>query len=148
MLLADLATHPDLADRAAALSRALGSIPDPQARFAWVVEQARSQPALPATSRRDEFRVQGCQVRLWWVPEYRDGRCWFRLDSDALSLKAVAGLVCAFYDGQAPADILGHPPEFLQGLHLGTLLAESRRRTVGHIHERILDFARQHVPPA
>lgn len=146
MIDTQLAARPDLPSRAAVLAALLAAKPDPQARFAWLLEQARLRPLLPAEFRRDEFRVTGCQVRLWWVPEFRDGRCWFRLDSDAVSLKAVGGLICDFYHGQPPEAVVDYSPEFLNELNLSTNLAESRRRTVWRIREMIRDFARQHVP--
>ncbi len=136
----------DLPTRSVAASALLTAIPDPQARFAWLVEQARRRPLLPPALRRDEFLVPGCLVRLWWVPELRDGRCWFQLDSDAVSLKAVAGLICDFYSGQPPADVRDHRPAFLDELSLGTNLAESRRRTVWRVRELIREFAVRQIP--
>lgn len=147
MITAQIAARPDLPSRSAALAEVLATIPDPQARFGWLIEQARTRPLLPAELRRDEYRVPGCQVRLWFVPDYRDGCCWFQLDSDAVSLKAIGGLICDFYHGQPPAAILENAPEFLNELNLGTNLAESRRRTVWRVREMIRDFARQHIPP-
>ena len=138
---------PDLAARSAALSAVLAAIPDPQARFAWLVEQARLRPMLPPERRREEFLVPGCQVRLWFVPEFREDRCWFLLDSDAVSLKALAGLICDFYDGQPPNAVLDYAPGFLDELSLRTNLAENRRRTVWRVRELIRDFARAQVPP-
>ena len=105
---------------------------------------------LPSEQRRDEFLVPGCLVRIWLVPEFREGRCWFQLDSDAASLKAVAGLICDFYNGQLPQDVLATPPEFLNELNLGINLAENRRRTVWRIRELIRAFAQTqqaHHPP-
>ena len=130
-----------LADRAATLTAVLGGLPGIQARFAWLVEDARARPMLPDACRREEFQVPGCQVRTWLVPEFREGRCWFRLDSDAVTLKAVGGLLCDFYNGQTPAEIQRHSPGFLDQFSLGTNLAENRRRTVGRIRELIYEFA-------
>jgi len=137
---------PDLSARSTALASALAAVPDPQARFAWLIEQARLRPMLPPELRRDEFLVSGCQVRIWFVPEFRDQRCWFRLDSDAVSLKAVAGLICDFYDGHPPAAVAEEAPGFLDELNLRTNLAESRRRTVWRVRELIRDFARRQLP--
>ncbi len=134
-----------LAERAATLTKVLGGLPDSQARFSWLVEQARLRPLLPPEWRRDEFRVSGCQVRTWLVAEIRDGRCWFGFDSDAASLKAVGGLLCDFYQGQLSAEVLAYPPRFLETLSLGANLAENRRRTVWRIREQICEFARSQL---
>ena len=137
-----------LAERAATLMAALGGLLDSQARFALLVERARTRPLLSPEFRLDEFRVPGCQVRTWLVPTFRDGRCWFQLDSDAASLKAVGGLLCDFYNGQSPVDVQQESPHFLETLGLGGNLAENRRRTVWRIRELIRDFATAHLATA
>src|SRR3569832_1182625 len=68
-----------------------------QSRLAAVVEAARTRVPLPDALRTEGHRVQGCLVRTWFVPELRNGRCYFHSDSDAAMLKALLGLVCDVY---------------------------------------------------
>lgn len=117
------------------------AIPDAQARFAAVVEAAKRRPMLPDEFRIDAFRVEGCQVRIWLVPEYREGRCWFRTDSDAVSLKAIGGLLCDLYSGETPDAVVSQSSAVLTELGLLPQLAESRRRTLRRMHEKIRTFA-------
>ena len=117
------------AHRAEVLS-ALRAIRDPQARFQWLVERARTRPPLPAEGRRDECRVTGCQVRLWWVQTERDGRRWFASDSDAVTLKALTGLLAECYSGEELEVLRREPVRFLEESGLLRQLAESRRATV------------------
>lgn len=118
------------------------AIPDAQARFAAVIDAAKRRPMLPDPLRIDTFRVEGCQVRTWLVPEYHEGRCWFRLDSDAISLKAIGGLLCDFYSGKTPGLVVSEAPAVLTELGLMPHLAENRRRTLWRIHEKIGAFAK------
>jgi cysteine desulfuration protein SufE len=136
-----------LARRHRELLPPVAALRDPQARLAWLVERARRRPMLPESLRIEAHRVEGCVVRLWWVPEFRDGRCWFRMDSDAASLKAVIGLLCDFYSGAAPEEIVACPPDFLERLGLLRQLAENRRATVGRIAGAIQQFAREQLRP-
>jgi cysteine desulfuration protein SufE len=124
----------------------LRSIADPQARFAHLVEHARRQPALPETFRLDHFRVHGCPVRLWLMPEFHDGRCRYRSDSDAVTLKAVVGLLCELASDLPPEDAAQADGQFLEELGLLRQLAESRRATVLRVAEQIRDFALRHCP--
>ena len=66
-------------------------------------------PALKTDARL----LPGCVSRLWLYPEFRDGRCWFKMDAEALISKGIAAVVCGFYDGETPADIIATEPEFL-----------------------------------
>ncbi len=117
------------------------AIPDAQARFAAVVDAATARPMLGDEFRIGTFRVEGCQVRTWLVPEYHEGRCWFRVDSDAISLKAIGGLLCDFYSGKTPDVVVREAPDVLTELGLMPHLAENRRRTLWRIREKIGAFA-------
>ncbi len=113
-----------------AVFSALKAIRDPQARFQWLVDRARTRPALPDVLRRDEYRVTGSQVRLWWVRVDRDGRRWFASDSDAVTLKALTGLLAECFSGEEVQVLKEEPVRFLGELGLLRQLAESRRATV------------------
>lgn len=121
---------PRPAERRQRLLAELEALRDPQARLQWAVDRARQRPPLPDALRTDDRRVQGCQVRLWWVARL-EGETWrLASDSDAATLKAMTGLLAECYDGETSEGILAQPPEFLERLGLLRLLAENRRATV------------------
>ena len=135
-----------LAVREQALVDRLLPLKDPQARFAWAVDQARLRSALPAPLRQERFRVPGCLVRLWWVSEFREGRCWFQTDSDAMTLRAFSGILCDLASGASPEELAVWNPEFLERLGLLRQLADNRRATIGRVAALIRDFAEAHKP--
>lgn len=117
---------------------------DPQQRLACVVEAARHNASLEPALRIESYRVEGCLVRVWFVPELRGGQCFFRCDSDAVSLKAIGGLLCELYSGHTPEEIVASQFGLLR--HIGILhqLAENRQRTIARIEEKIRHFAQEH----
>jgi len=117
---------------------------DPQQRLARLVEEARHRPPLEPALRIEGNRVEGCLVRVWFVPDLRAGKCSFYCDSDAVSLKAVAGLLCDLYSGHTPEEIVASNSGLLKSLGILPQLAENRRRTIGRIEERIRHFAHEH----
>jgi cysteine desulfuration protein SufE len=118
-------------------------IGDSQARLARLVEEARRRPSLPPALRLESNRVKGCLVRVWFVAEFREGQCHFQCDSDAVSLKAVGGLLCELYSGRTPKEILSVPSGVLEQLHILHQLAENRQRTIARMEEKIRHFAEQ-----
>ena len=122
----------------------LFQIGDPQQRLAHVVQRASKQPVLEPALRVEANRVEGCLVRVWFVPEFRVGKCFFRCDSDAVSLKALGGLLCELHSGHAPEEIAATHSGVLK--HTGILpqLAENRQRTLARIEEKIRRFAQEH----
>jgi cysteine desulfuration protein SufE len=127
------------------LAGALARCRTPEQRLTWLVEQARARGLLEPELRTDEHRVAGCLSRLWLVPQFRDGRCWFRCDSDSLIVKAVAGLLCDFYSGAEPAAILAHDPAFLGKLGITQHLTPNRRNGLASVWKIIRDFAAAHL---
>jgi cysteine desulfuration protein SufE len=73
--------------------------------------------------------------------EFREGRCFFVCDSDSLVVKAVAGLLCEFYSGQPPAEILAHDPAFLAPFGITQHLTPNRRNALARVWEHIENFA-------
>jgi cysteine desulfuration protein SufE len=130
-----------LAQKQSDLTRQLAALKNGQDRLAYLVEQAKKIPALPSAQRVDGNLLAGCLAKLWFVTEFRDGKCFFHCDSDSLVVKAIATLLCDFYSGQAPAEILTHNPEFLAPLGITQHLTPNRRNALGKIWERIRAFA-------
>ena len=114
---------------------------DTQARLGWLIEQARLRPLLPPELRIDTFRIEGCLARLWLVPEFRAGHCYFRCESDSLIVKAVAGLLSELYSGRTPKEILAHSPTFFGKLGLTPYLTANRRNGLILAWEKIREFA-------
>lgn len=119
----------------------LSIIEDPDERFALLIDEARKRPPLPDEYKTDEFLVRGCQSQLWIVPEFRDGLCYFKTDSDAVITKGIAGLLTDFYSGNPPHEILQVGPEFLSEVGITQHLSPNRRNGLTGVWERIRSFA-------
>ncbi len=108
----------------------LEALRDPQERLQWAVERARLRPPLPDSLKTEACRVAGCQVRVWWIAERKGDQWHLAADSDAVTLKALLGLLADCYDGESSSGIASNPPDFLERLGLLRQLAENRRATV------------------
>lgn len=130
-----------LAEKQAQLTLRLAALKTGQDRLALLVEEARKIPSLPPELRTDEHLIPGCLAKLWFISQSHDGKCLFVCDSDSLIVKAVAGLLCQFYSGHGPAEILAHDPEFLAPLGITQHLTPNRRNALAKVWERIRQFA-------
>lgn len=137
----------NLAEKQAELVLQLSALKSGQDRLAFLVERARKIPPLAPELRVTENLIPGCLAKLWFVPQFHDGRCFFACDSDSLIVKAIAGLLCEFYSGHAPADILAHDPKFLAPLGITQHLTPNRRNALSKIWERIRQIAEEQNCP-
>jgi cysteine desulfuration protein SufE len=130
-----------LAEKQAQLTAELAALKNGQDRFALLVERAKRRPPLAPEFRTEHNLLPGCLAKLWFVAGFRDGKCHFVCDSDSLVVKAIAGLLCDFYSGQPPAEILAHSPDFLAPLGITQHLTPNRRNALAKVWERIRQFA-------
>jgi cysteine desulfuration protein SufE len=133
--------------RLAHWSARLAALNDPQTRLAHLVEAARLKPPLPATDRQEVHRVAGCLVRTWWIAQWRDGRCWFQTDSDAMTLKSLAGAIAELASGGTPDEIAALDFSAFDSLGLLKQLAENRQKTIRNLITATKTFARQSASP-
>jgi len=131
----------NLAEKQVQLTAQLAAQKNGQDRLAWLVEQARKRQPLAPELRADVNLIPGCLAKLWFVAHFRDGCCFFDCDSDSLVVKAIAGLLCDFYSGHPPAEILAHDPGFLAPLGITQHLTPNRRNALSKIWECIRQFA-------
>jgi|SRR5882724_4121664 len=130
-----------LAEKQAQLTAQLTALKNGQDRLALLVEQAKNLPSLPPELRVEGNLIPGCLAKLWFVARFDGGKCCFTCDSDSLVVKAIAGLLCEFYSGYGPAEILAHDPKFLAPLGITQHLTPNRRNALGKVWERIREFA-------
>jgi len=137
----------NLAEKQLQLTAELASLKNGQDRLAHLVERARPRARLSLGDRTESNLVPGCLAKLWLVSQFRDGCCFFACDSDSLIVKAIAGLLCEFYSGQRPAEILAHDPQFLAPLGITQHLTPNRRNALSKVWDRIRQFAATHASP-
>lgn len=130
-----------LAEKQQQLVADYGIIDDPQERLAAVVDQARRRPPLPDAERTEDHRVKGCISLAWVVGETRDGRCYFRSDADSPLVRGLLVLLCDFYSGATPAEIVTVEPALLEELGLSRNLSPTRLNGLRSVRAKIREFA-------
>jgi cysteine desulfuration protein SufE len=119
-------------------------IHDDHERLAAVVNRARHAPTLTPAERNDSNRVRGCISPVWLVGELRDGRCYFRGEAEGPLVKGLIALLCDFFSGATPAEILATDADPLAILELTKNLSPTRRNGIASAHAAIVSFARAH----
>jgi len=123
----------------------LGLLPTAQDRLMYIVDRAKRTPHLEPAFRTDTYRVEGCLSNLWFVPEFREGKCFFRVDGDSHIVRGIAIVLAEFYSGEKPAEILKQSPEFLSEVGVTQHLSPNRRNGLSRLWEKIGGFAAQQL---
>ena len=126
-----------IAQKQQQLTTQLSGFKSAQDRLAYIVRRGRAAPPLEPACRTDAFRVEGCLAAVWFVAQFAEGRGQFRADSDSAVVKGIAVLLCEFYSGQSPEEIVGASPAFLAEFGITQHLTPNRRNSLGKIWESI-----------
>jgi cysteine desulfuration protein SufE len=135
-----------LAEKQRRLTEELAAIDDSHERLATIVGRTRRLQPLSDAERTDAHRVRGCVSPVWLVGELRDGRCYFRCDADGPLVKGLVALLCDFFSGATPHEIITTDADPLAALGLTKNLSPTRRNGLGSARNAILNFASAHLP--
>lgn len=135
-----------LAEKKDELVEDLGLLPSAQDRLMYVVDRAKKSPHLPDHLRTPETRVEGCLSNLWFIPEFKDGKCYFEVDADSHIVRGIAIVLAEFYSGHAPEEILQNDPAFLSTVGITQHLSPNRRSGLSRLWDKIRTFAAEQIP--
>ena len=110
-------------------------------RYQYIIDLGRRLPPFPDDAKTDDNRIRGCQSQVWFVPEQRDGRLYFRAISDAAIVSGLIALLLRLYSGREPRDILDTPPDFVEALELQSHLSPTRSTGLSSMLAAIRRFA-------
>ena len=139
------ATTVFLAGRLQTFVEQLHALEDPQERLALIVDRARRAPPLAAKERTDVNRVRGCVSVVWLLPEYRDGRCYFRADAESPIVRGLVVFLADFYSGITAAELAAATLDPLEELGLAKTLSPTRRNGLAAALAAMRRFAASHT---
>ena len=95
-------------------------------KYAYLIDLGKECPVIDEKDKTEENLIRGCQSRVWLSCELRDGRLWFKADSDAVITKGIISLLIRALDGQTPQDILAADLHFIDQIGLKEHLSPTR----------------------
>lgn len=110
-------------------------------RYQMLIDLGNDQEELPAADKTESNIIDGCQSRVWIVCEYRDGRLYFRGESDALIVKGLVALLLKVVDGQTPHEIIDADLYFVSKIGLSEHLSPTRSNGLVAMINKIRTYA-------
>ncbi|WP_397547965.1 SufE family protein [Rhodothermus marinus] len=114
-------------------------------KYEYLIELGKSLPPLEPEYKTEAFRIHGCQSQVWIRPEFRDGRVYFKGDSDALITKGLVALLIRVLSGQPPEAIVNARLDFLDEIGLKAHLSPTRKNGLAAMIEQIRRYAQAYL---
>jgi cysteine desulfuration protein SufE len=106
-------------------------------KYEYLIELGKNLEAFPVEHKTDEHLIEGCQSRVWLDTELRDGRLYFRADSDAIITKGIISLLIGVYSGRRPEEIASDDFSFVEAIGLRENLSPTRANGLSSMIARI-----------
>lgn len=95
-------------------------------KYALLIELGNSLSPLDEQFKVESNLIEGCQSRVWLHAEYRDGKVFYRAESDAVIVKGIVSLLIKVLSGHTPREILDTHLYFIEQIGLTEHLSPTR----------------------
>ena len=69
-------------------------------KYEYIIDLGKRLQPLEDEHKKDENRVRGCQSTVWLVADYKDGRVYFRAESNSLITSGLISILIRVLSGQ------------------------------------------------
>ena len=121
--------------------RDLAGINSSDERYKFIIDMGRKLPNLTDAQREDKYLIEGCMSRAWLVPEFKDGRLHFYVDSEAAIVKGIMAILMAVYSGNNPSENLTLSADFLKEGGITEHLSMNRRNGLSSVVRQMLLYS-------
>jgi cysteine desulfuration protein SufE len=112
-------------------------------KYEYLIELGKALEAYPEAEKTEDKLIKGCQSRVWLDYELKDGKLFFRADSDAIITKGIISLLISVYSGRTPAEIAADDFGFVEAIGLRENLSPTRANGLVSMIETIKAAARE-----
>ena len=114
-------------------------------KYEYIIELGKNLQEYPESLKTEDRLIKGCQSRVWLDWEEREGRLFFRADSDAIITKGIISLLISVYSGRTPQEIAGDDFGFISEIGLKENLSPTRSNGLVSMIETIKQAAKERI---
>ncbi|MDN2662347.1 SufE family protein [Psychromonas sp. 14N.309.X.WAT.B.A12] len=115
-------------------------------KYKYIIDLGKQLPAFDDKWHTSERLVKGCQSNVWIQPGTEGELLTFSVDSDAIIVRGLLGLVLAAFDHKTPQEIVDFDiSAYFQALDLEKHLSPTRGNGLRSIVGRIQNIAQAAV---
>ena len=110
-------------------------------RYKYIIKLGSKLEPLEDEFKVEENLVRGCQSQVWLTTDLKDGKVYFKADSDAAITKGLVALMVRFYSGQEPDTIMSVNPDFIQKIGMAQHLSPTRSNGLASMVKQMKIYA-------
>lgn len=110
-------------------------------KYEYIIDLGKKLEPLDDTYKIGENIIKGCQSTVWLTSEFKDGKVFFKADSDAVIVKGLVSMLIKVLSGHEPDKILEAKLDFIGEIGMMTHLAQTRSNGLLSMVKQIKNYA-------
>lgn len=110
-------------------------------KYEYIIDLGKKLPPLDDKYKVDENKVRGCQSTVWLAADFKDGRVFFKADSDSTIVKGLISILIRVLSGQTPDAIVSAKLDFINQIGMTSHLAQTRSNGLLAMVKQIKNYA-------
>lgn len=110
-------------------------------KYEYIIDLGKKLPPLEDQYKIDINKVKGCQSTVWLVSEFRNGKVFYKAESDAVIVKGLISMLIRVLSGHSPDAIIDAKLEFIKQIGMTTHLAQTRSNGLLAMVRQMKNFA-------
>lgn len=115
-----------IAEREAEIIEEFAMFDNWEDKYQYLIDLGKELKPLDAALKTPGRLIKGCQNNLWLHSEMKDGKIYYRADSDGIISKGIAQLVIRVLSEEPAQEIVNAPLNFLDKIELRQHLMMTR----------------------
>jgi cysteine desulfuration protein SufE len=110
-------------------------------KYEYIIDLGKRLPPLDDQYKLDINKVKGCQSTVWLVADVREGKVFYKAESDAIIVKGLISMLIRVLSGHSPDQIINSKLDFINRIGMTTHLAQTRSNGLLAMVKQMKNFA-------
>ena len=110
-------------------------------RYSLLIDYGNGLDAFPEADKNEKNLIDGCQSKVWFTAEMRDGKVIYHGDSDAILVRGIVALLIRVLSDHTPKEIVDADLYFIDEINLREHLSPTRSNGLNAMLKQMRLFA-------
>ncbi|HEY5393441.1 MAG TPA: SufE family protein [Hanamia sp.] len=110
-------------------------------KYEYIIDLGKKLEPLDEKYKVGENIIKGCQSTVWLTSEFKNGKVFYKADSDAVIVKGLVSMLIKVLSGHEPDQILNAKLDFIKDIGMMTHLAQTRSNGLLSMVKQIKNYA-------
>lgn len=110
-------------------------------KYEYLIDLGKRLEPLEEKFKIEDNIIKGCQSTVWLTSDFKNGKVFYKADSDAIIVKGLISMLIKVLSGHKPDAIINAKLDFIRDIGMMTHLAQTRSNGLLSMVKQIKNYA-------